>query len=100
MWKGGVHHRDVSASNLNLMCKDEKCGVVGVLADCDSATINNSVTGGERTSTVPFMAIELFTEQGLAGEIKDIYAHDVKSFICIIVWISLRYEDGKLREQD
>jgi hypothetical protein len=62
--------------------------------------IGGGVTGNERTGAVPFMAIELLTEQRSAGEIKHVYAHDAESFIWVLVWISLRYEDGKFREQD
>ena len=96
LWRNGVHHRDVSASNL--MYKDEDGA--GVLNDFDLATIKEGVTGNERTDSVPFMAMELLSEKGLAGGIKHVYAHDAESFIWVLVWISLRYEDGKLREQD
>ena len=95
LWKNGVRHRDVSPSNL--MYKAEGNNVFGVLNDFDLATVVDGVTGYDRTGTVPFMAIDLLTEEGLAGKIKHIYAHDAESFIWTLTWLCLRYEDGKLR---
>ncbi|KAH0835806.1 hypothetical protein J3R83DRAFT_9663, partial [Lanmaoa asiatica] len=57
-------------------------------------------TGNECTGTAPFVAVDLLAQEGLAGEIKHVYAHDAESFIWVLVWISLRYDDGKLRKQD
>jgi hypothetical protein len=82
LWKNGVHHRD-DASASNLM-HDKKDGV----------------TRNEHTGTVPFMARQLLSEKGLAGGIKHVYMHDVESFIWVLMCTNLRYEDGKLREQD
>ncbi|KAI9460375.1 hypothetical protein HD554DRAFT_2133358 [Boletus coccyginus] len=98
LWKNGVHHRDISASNL--MYKVEGSLVVGVLIDFDLATIVDSVTGNERTGTVPFMALDLLSKEVLAGKIEHIYAYDAESFIWVLVWICLRYDDGELRKDD
>lgn len=58
-------------------------------------TIIEGVTGNERTSTVPFMALKLLAEE---GEIKHIYAHDAESFIWFLTWICLQFENGELRK--
>ncbi|KAH7923180.1 hypothetical protein BV22DRAFT_985391, partial [Leucogyrophana mollusca] len=88
LWKGGVHHRDISAGNL-MYYKDESGRVVGVLNDFDLATlvIGKGPTGNQRTGTVPFMARDLLTKEGLDGDITHIYRHEVESFIWVLVWI-------------
>ena len=78
------------------MYKAEGNNVFGVLNDFGLATVVDDVTGYDRTGTVPFMALELLTQEELAGGIKHIYAHDAESFIWVLTWICLRYEDGKL----
>ncbi|KAG9310654.1 hypothetical protein JVU11DRAFT_9234 [Chiua virens] len=95
LWKNGVRHRDVSANNLMVKYRDNKA--IGVLNDYDLATTKDHVTGNQRTGTVPFMALNLLTKDGLAGEVKHLYAHDAESFMWVLLWISLRYEKGKLR---
>ncbi|KAH0825992.1 hypothetical protein J3R83DRAFT_7461 [Lanmaoa asiatica] len=95
LWRHGIHHRDVSASNL--MSKSGEGVAVGVLNDFDLATVQGTVRGNERTGTIPFMAIELLSEEGLAGHISHKYEHDLESFLWVLVWICLRYDKGKLR---
>ncbi|KAH0834712.1 hypothetical protein J3R83DRAFT_10260 [Lanmaoa asiatica] len=95
LWKNGVYHRDVSASNL--MYKDEGDNPVGVLNDFDLATMAEGPTGDQRTGTVPFMALKLLTMEGQVGEIKHVYAHDAESFIWVLTWVCARYDLGVLR---
>jgi len=93
LWQGGVYHRDVSAPN---MMWYEKDGILmGVLNDYDLSSLA-SAQGPERTGTVPFMALDLLTPKGQGGEIKHLYRHDLESFIWVLVWVCLRYRDGKL----
>lgn len=80
------------------MYKGEGLNVVGVLNDFDLASTEDGITGYERTGTIPFMALDLLTEDGLAGKIKHVYAHDVESFLWVLLWTCLRYHNGKLRE--
>ncbi|KIK42039.1 hypothetical protein CY34DRAFT_805329 [Suillus luteus UH-Slu-Lm8-n1] len=95
----GVYHRDVSIPNLMWYEKDGK--LIGVLNDYDLYSLANEPRprGNERTGTVPFMALELLTEQGQRGEIKHLYRHDLELFIWCFAWISLRYKEGVLRPQ-
>lgn len=98
LWNNGVHHRDISASNL--MCKGEGDNLVGVLNDFDLATTQSSdPMGNQRTGTIPFMARSLLARKGSAGELKHIYAHDAESFIWVLVWVCLRYNNGKLLQR-
>ncbi|KAG2127931.1 uncharacterized protein EDB93DRAFT_1340893 [Suillus bovinus] len=95
LWKGGVLHRDVSPSNL--MGYRLRGQFFGVLNDYDLSSFKrNGPSGLERTGTVPFMAVNLLTPKAIAGEVEHVYAHDAESFIWVLTWICLRYEDGKL----
>ncbi|KAH7891040.1 hypothetical protein F5I97DRAFT_1976866 [Phlebopus sp. FC_14] len=93
LWTNGVRHRDVSPSNLMYRIVDGM--IVGVLIDFDLASLGDGVTGTERTGTVPFMALDLLTEEALRGEVKHPYEHDAESFIWLLTWISLRYSNGQ-----
>ena len=73
--------------------------VIGVLNDYDLSSTRNVPTGQERTGTVPFMAIALLTQDALAGKVEHLYVHDAESFIWVLTWVCLRYEDGKLLRQ-
>ena len=79
------------------MYKVEGSRVIGVLIDFDLAARAEGVTGNKRAGTAPFMALDLLTNEGLAGEIEHVYAHDAEAFIWVLVWISLRYDNGELR---
>ena len=72
--------------------------IVGVLNDFDLASTQQSATGTERTGTVPFMALDLLDDLALQGHVKHAYQHDAESFIWVLIWISLRYDDGKTRK--
>ncbi|KAF8120995.1 hypothetical protein EV363DRAFT_1569923 [Boletus edulis] len=96
LWKKQVYHRDISPSNLMYQGK-----IVGVLNDFDLASIQETATGTERTGTVPFMVSALLREEALQGDVRHACQHDAESFIWVLIWISLRYDDGKpLRKVD
>ena len=69
--------------------------VIGVLNDYDLSSLKHAPTGRERTGTVPFMAMELLTTKALTGKVEHLYRHDAESFIWVLTFASLRYEDGK-----
>ncbi|KAG1865786.1 hypothetical protein DFJ58DRAFT_743145 [Suillus subalutaceus] len=96
LWKEGVYHRDVSPGNLMWYWKNGKR--IGVLNDYDLSSLADDPgpRGNERTGTVPFMALDLLTEEGQRGEVKHLYRHDLESFMWCFAWISLRYENGVL----
>ena len=52
--------------------------------------------GGERTGTVPFMALDLLTEEYWAGTIPRLYRHDLEGLIWVLPWVFLQYENGSL----
>ncbi|KAF8119150.1 hypothetical protein EV363DRAFT_1108339, partial [Boletus edulis] len=50
----------------------------GVLNSFDLATTEDGASGHEHADAVPFIALELLTEDGLAGKTKHVYAHDAE----------------------
>lgn len=119
LWKGGLHHRDISANNLTYF----NCGktVNGVLNDYDLATLANEKRkfARERTGTMPFMALDLLTDEAWNSKVDHIYGasiyavgytyanlrilikfYDVESFAWVLVWIASRYNGGKLALKD
>lgn len=68
----------------------------GVLNDWDLALWRNQPRkfGGERTGTVPFMALDLLHEAYWKGEIERLYRHDLEGLIWVLPWVFLQYENG------
>ncbi|KAG1852488.1 hypothetical protein F4604DRAFT_1296910 [Suillus subluteus] len=95
LWMHNIHHRDVSPNNVMVYWSNGQW--IGVLNDYDLSSINrDGLSGKERTGTVPFMAIDLLEEPGLEGKVTHLYRHDAESLIWVLVWVCLRYQDGKL----
>jgi Fungal protein kinase len=79
--------------------------IIGVLNDYDLSRLlpnpnkagpsDIQPLGRQRTGTLPFMALELLTDKGYAGEIEHRYRHDWESFIWVFIWIVCRYDDGR-----
>jgi len=99
LWRYGVHHRNISPGNL-MVYRTESGEWNGVLINFDSASgqggpadDNNEVTG-----TIPFMALDLLAGHSPDG--KHLYQHDAESFIWVLAWVCLQYEDGKPRSDD
>ncbi|KAG2753919.1 hypothetical protein P692DRAFT_201228671, partial [Suillus brevipes Sb2] len=74
LWECGVHHRDVSPSNL-MVYKTSDGRYIGVLNDFDLSSTRDTPSGQERTGTVPFMAIELLTKEAIEGKVQHLYQH-------------------------
>ncbi|KAG2113440.1 uncharacterized protein F5147DRAFT_46012 [Suillus discolor] len=99
LWKRGVHHRNVNPSNI--MGYSFGGRFISVLNDFDLSSIKQDHPRGfERTGTVPFMSLDLLTPEATADEVEHVYRHDVESLIWVLIWVSLRYEDGKLLSKD
>ncbi|KIK34033.1 hypothetical protein CY34DRAFT_17991 [Suillus luteus UH-Slu-Lm8-n1] len=93
LWKKGVHHRDISPSNL-MVYKTSGGRWIGVLIDFDLSSTQDGPLGQECTGTVPFMALDLLTEEAIEGQVKHMYQHDAESFIWVLTWVCICYEDG------
>jgi hypothetical protein len=70
---------------------------IGVLNDYDLSSTRDTPTGKERTGTIPFMAMDLLTDEAIEGKVEHLYRHDAESFIWVLTWVSLRYENGELK---
>ncbi|KAG0692390.1 hypothetical protein DFH29DRAFT_783183, partial [Suillus ampliporus] len=64
--------------------------------DLSSLATTKGPLGNEHTGTVPFMVLDLLTEEGLQGEVEHLYRHDLKSFMWVLIWVCLRYRKGVL----
>lgn len=110
LWKVDIHHGDISL--WNLMWNDQK--KAGVLNDFDLIRALNVTSeelemlgingihdplgvNGERTGTIPFMALDLLTKEYFAGKVPRRYRHDAESFIWVLTWLCLY---GVTDEQD
>jgi hypothetical protein len=111
LWKGLLHHRDISTGNL--MYFDLFGRKLGVLNNFDlsiDAAVDRTCAR-ERTGTWPFMAIALI--KGSDGKVNHIHgtyevvdcgnmmpiihtAFDAESFFWFLVWTTYRYDGGKL----
>jgi len=91
----GVYHRDISDGNL-MYKKDKDTGeVIGVLADFDLSSLEDSKTlNTERTGTVLFMALNLLSEDALAGKVKHDYGHEAEAFFWVGVYDTACYDNG------
>jgi serine/threonine protein kinase len=93
LWENGVHHRDISPTNL-VVYRTSGGRWIGVLNDFDLSSTRDTPSGQERTGTVPFMALELLTKKAIHGQVKHMYQHDAESFIWVLTWVCICYEDG------
>jgi len=68
----------------------------GVLNDWDLCRIRTNTgiqhRGGERTRTVPFIAIDLLTPEYFDGSKPPLYRHDLEGLIWILPWGFLQFE--------
>ncbi|KAH9889565.1 hypothetical protein C8Q73DRAFT_737327, partial [Cubamyces lactineus] len=98
-WRNGVQHRAISLDNL--MCRGEDGDLFcAVLNDwdlgIDAKDANLTHTGLAVTGTVPFMAIDLLTQEALDGKVAVLYRHDLEAFIWVLVWAVCCYDNGKM----
>ncbi|KAF9561886.1 hypothetical protein CPC08DRAFT_604310, partial [Agrocybe pediades] len=94
LWSLGIEHGDISDGNLMI---DPSTGFPK-LCDFDLSHFEDDTrpSGFSNTGTWAFMAAELLTERAMEGFIKRRYRHEVESFVSVIVWLLLRYENGRL----
>jgi hypothetical protein len=90
LWKNGIEHGDPSVANLMVSLEVNN----GILNDWDLAQIRNPDLGhvGERTGTLPFMALDLLTREYWEGKIPRLYRHDLEGLIWILPWVFLQFK--------
>ncbi|KAG1732359.1 hypothetical protein EDB19DRAFT_1912084 [Suillus lakei] len=97
----GVHHYDVSPSNL-MVYQTPSGLVMCVINDCDlsESSSENGSDGHERIGMIPFMAMDLLTKEAIEGRAEHLYQHIAESFMWAFMWVCLQYEDGKPLSKD
>ncbi|KAJ7592404.1 hypothetical protein C8J56DRAFT_1161616 [Mycena floridula] len=95
LWQRGMQHGDISVNNIRYNPVTQK----GVLNDFDLALFipdqPSPLPRRRATGTIPFMALELLDESGWSGEKRHLYRHDLESFAWVLLWICVRFRDGK-----
>ncbi|KAF6764618.1 hypothetical protein DFP72DRAFT_868702 [Ephemerocybe angulata] len=93
LWSVGVEHGDISESNLMY---EESTGRPK-LCDYDLSHIRGDYRPSEHLNpgTWAFMAGDLLTAEAMEGKVTRLYRHDFESFLAVLVWISLRYNNGE-----
>ena len=73
---------------------NRKCGV---LIDFDLTVFAwlTRVPGTDRTSTIPFMALELLQDQYWKGDITRCYHHELEAFVWMLPFVFLAYDNGQ-----
>jgi hypothetical protein len=87
LWTKGIQHGDVSPENL--MWDDVR--EVGILSGFGLARFvdQTSARGQDNTRKLPFMALDLLSEEGLRGEIPLRYRHEAESFTWSLIYLHL-----------
>jgi len=74
----------------------------GVLNDWDlsycSQLPQSAQPHGERTGTIPFMAVDLLCNSNWRGRKPRLYRHDLEGLIWILPWVFIQYEDSVFKE--
>ncbi|CAG8767306.1 4183_t:CDS:1, partial [Acaulospora colombiana] len=96
LWTQGVHHRDISDGNL--MYKMGNDGqIIGVLADFDLSSLEGKASSNtKRTGSVPFMALDLLSDEAVSGEVAHDYCHDAEAFFWVGVYDTACYDVGRM----
>jgi len=74
----------------------------GVLNDWDlsydrsSGSDKERAVEGERTGTLPFMVLDLLTDEAWKGIMQRLYRHDLEGFIWILPWVFLQFQGSVL----
>lgn len=83
----GIRHGDVSLGNMMWDSRRE----VGVLNDFDLAKFvgHTGASGQDNTGTLPFMALDLLSDEGLNGAVSRLYRHEAESFAWSLIFLHL-----------
>lgn len=74
----------------------------GVLNDWDLSYVDSrdgkGHVGGERTGTIPFMALDLLCDEYWEGQIQRRYRHDLEGLIWVLPWVFLQFDGSVLKD--
>jgi hypothetical protein len=92
LWVGGVEHNDISVNNLMY----DKHNGRGVVNDFDLSHLHGlpRPSGNKHAGTMPFMALDLLTDEAWEGKVARLYRHDCESFAWVLLWICCRFDNG------
>lgn len=95
-WRNGVQHTDISVNDLMYRRKLDKtpCAVL-IDWDLSSVVTEENETCFELMDTVPFKAIDLLSDDALAGKVRHLYRHGLESFIWVFLWVVRCYPNGQ-----
>ncbi|KAJ7109906.1 hypothetical protein C8R44DRAFT_743248 [Mycena epipterygia] len=101
LWVNKIHHTDISLDNIMVRRRrtrdNHEPRLLGVVNDWDLASTPNSAHPLlERTGTIPYMHPELLTAAYWDGKVPRLYLHDNTSFIWVMAFLFLRYDNGKI----
>ncbi|KAG1817069.1 uncharacterized protein BJ212DRAFT_1480308 [Suillus subaureus] len=99
LWISGVRQCDVNPSNL-MVYRSMSGSMMGVINDWDLTSPENGSGSHERTGMIPFMAVDLLTKKAIKGKAEHMYQYIAESFMWVLIWVCLQYEDGKLLSKD
>ena len=87
LWTKGIQHGNISPENLMW----DNVRKVGILGGFDLARFvdQTSASGQDSTRKLPFMALDLLSEEGLRGEISLRYRHEAESFTWSLIYLHL-----------
>lgn len=93
LWLHGIEHSDISLHNIMYNPDDANKGVLNDFDLSRTRDKDESVgfaTGKERTGTIPFMALDLLTDEYFSGKLIRLYRHDLESFIWVLAYKLLK----------
>lgn len=85
-WRNGIQHADPSLEN----CMYDPTTKCGILNDWDLAVRANAPHASTgRTGTIPFMAIDLLSDEYWKGILVRQYRHDLEGFQWVLAWVCM-----------
>ena len=88
LWDAGIEHGDISIRNLMFDPVTERGVLTFDLARW--STKNRKPSAEDNTGTLPFLALDLLTDDPFEGRMRRFYQHDAESFAWCLIYLYLR----------